>query len=87
MDLKEIRKDIDSIDRQLVDLFCRRMELAAQVAAYKKENDMAIFVPEREQQILEAAAQRAGPEMADYVRKLYTSLFELSRGYQAEVIK
>lgn len=87
MDLKEIRKDIDSIDRQLVDLFCRRMELAAQVAAYKKENDMAIFVPEREQQILEAVAQRAGPEMADYVRKLYTSLFELSRGYQAEVIK
>ena len=36
MDLSEIRQDIDSIDQQMVDLFCRRMALSAQVADYKK---------------------------------------------------
>lgn len=87
MDLDKIRKDIDHIDRQLVDLFCQRMALSAQVAAYKKENGMAIYVPEREQSILEAVAQQAGPEMEAYVQKLYASLFALSRDYQAEVIK
>ena len=87
MDLQEIRRNIDRIDQELVDLFCRRMELAAQVAAYKKENNMAIFVPEREQQILDAIAEQAGPEMAAYVRKLYASLLELSKDYQSEVIK
>ena len=87
MDLQEIRQNIDRIDRELVDLFCRRMELAAQVAAYKKENNMAIFVPEREQQILDAIAEQADPEMATYVRKLYAFLFALSKDYQAEVIK
>ena len=87
MDLQEIRQNIDRIDQELVDLFCRRMELAAQVAAYKKENNMPIFVPEREQQILDAIAEQAGPEMAAYVRKLYAFLFALSKDYQAEVIK
>ena len=87
MDLNEIRQDIDNTDRKLVDLFCRRMALAAKVASYKKEHNMEIFVPEREQQILISAAEQAGPEMADYVRRLYQTLFELSRDYQAEVLK
>ena len=87
MDLQEIRQNIDRIDQELVDLFCRRMELAAQVAAYKKENNMAIFVPQREQEILENIAEQAGPEMTPYLYKIYATLFEESRRYQAEVIK
>ena len=37
MDLKELRGQIDEIDDQLVKLFCQRMDIAAQVAQYKKE--------------------------------------------------
>ena len=87
MDLKEIRQNIDHIDRQLTDLLCQRMALSAQVAAYKKENNLPIFVPEREQQILDSVAKQAGPEMTPYLCKIYASLFEESRRYQAEVIK
>ena len=32
MDLSEIRQQIDEIDQELVELFCRRMSLSAQVA-------------------------------------------------------
>ena len=53
MDLTEIRQDIDNIDRQLVNLFCQRMALAAQVADYKKANNLPIFVPGRERDILQ----------------------------------
>ena len=84
MDLSEIRQDIDSIDRQMVDLFCRRMALSAQVADYKKANNLPIFVPGREREILKTVAEQAGPEMENYTRVLYSMLFELSRSYQAK---
>ena len=87
MDLHEIRGEIDTLDQQMVTLFCRRMALASQVAAYKKEHDMPIFVPEREIQILTKLSEQAGTEMEGYIRRLYETVFALSREYQAEVIK
>ena len=84
MDLTEIRKDIDKIDDQLVRLFCERMDLSAKVADYKKANNMPILVPARERAILQSVAEKAGPEMANYTRVLYSMLFELSRSYQSK---
>lgn len=82
MDLSEIRKEIDTIDDELVRLFCARMELSAQVADYKKANNLPIFVPAREQAILDCVAQKAGSELSDYAQTLYRTIFELSRSYQ-----
>ena len=84
MDLSEIRQNIDKIDEELVRLFCERMALSAQVADYKKANNMPIYVPARERAILQNVAQQAGPEMADYTRVMYSMLFELSRSYQSK---
>ena len=85
MDLKELRGQIDDIDDQLVKLFCRRMDVAAQVAQYKKENGLPILMPAREREKLQDVAKKAGPEMAGYTRTLYTMLFELSRSYQSKL--
>ena len=82
MDLKGLRAQIDDIDDELVKLFCKRMDIAAQVADYKKENGLPIFVPAREREKLLDVSQKAGPEMAAYTRTLYSMLFELSRSYQ-----
>ena len=84
MDISKMRESIDDIDAQLVDLFNQRMELAAQVADYKKENNLPIYVPAREREILKKVAQLAGPEMSNYARVLYSMLFELSRSYQSK---
>ena len=84
MDLNEIRMDIDKIDEELVRLFCARMDLSAKVADYKKANNLPIFVPARERAILQSVAQKAGPEMENYTRVLYSMLFELSRSYQSK---
>ena len=43
MDLNELRQEIDQIDDQLVKLFCQRMDVAARVADYKRENNLPIF--------------------------------------------
>ena len=87
MDLQDLRKDIDEIDDQLVELFCRRMEIAEKVAEYKKEHHLPILVPAREQAILQSIGEQAGPEMAPHVQRLYETLFAVSRDYQAEVMK
>ena len=85
MDLNELRSQIDEIDDQLVRLFCQRMEIAAQVAQYKKEHGLPILMPAREREKLQDVSQKAGPEMAGYTRTLYTMLFELSRSYQSKL--
>ena len=47
MDLTELRGQIDEIDDEIIKLFCRRMDIAAQVADYKKANNLPIFMPAR----------------------------------------
>ncbi|MEE1037102.1 MAG: bifunctional chorismate mutase/prephenate dehydratase [Oscillospiraceae bacterium] len=84
MDLSEIRQDIDKIDDQLVKLFCERMSLSAKVADYKKANNLPIYHPGRERAILQKVAEKAGPEMENYTRVMYSMLFELSRSYQSK---
>ena len=84
MDLNELRQEIDAIDAELVRLFVSRMNISAQVADYKRENNLPIFHPGRERAILQKVADLAGPEMCNYTRVLYSMLFELSRSYQSK---
>ena len=53
MDLDTLRIQIDEIDRQMVELFDRRMRVAAEIAAYKKENGLKIDDFVREEQMSE----------------------------------
>ena len=82
MDLKELRLEIDKIDDELVKLFCQRMEVAAQIADYKKEQSLPILNVMREREKLREVAEKAGGDMQNYTRVLYSLLFELSRSYQ-----
>ena len=84
MDLNELRGQIDEIDDQLVELFVKRMDISAAIGDYKMEHHLPIFVPAREREKLKEVAEKAGPEMANYARVLYSMLFELSRSYQSK---
>ena len=84
MDLSQIREEINRVDDQLVKLFVERMELAGQVAAYKREHNMPIFVPAREREILKKVAEQAGPEFGSYARLLYANIMDLSRSHQSK---
>ena len=77
MDLTALRREIDSIDDELIQLFVKRMDVCAQVADYKKKNNLPILMPARELEKLEDVARKAGPEMADYAKQLYALLFQI----------
>ena len=48
MELSEYRVKIDEIDRKLIGLFAERMDVAAGIAAYKKEHGLPVLDPARE---------------------------------------
>lgn len=84
MNLEECRKEIDSIDKELVSLFVKRMNVAKKVAEYKKATGKAVYDAERERKLLEKVEETAGEEFGDYTRRLYSSILELSRNYQSK---
>ena len=85
MELSEIRAKIDAVDDQLLDLFLERMELSETVAAYKNEHKLPILNKTREREILAKVTERAG-DKERYAYHLYSTLFELARSRQAELI-
>ena len=86
MDTSELRVKIDEIDNGLVKLFAARMNVAAQIAEYKKANNLPVFDAMREREKLQSVAEQSPEEIADYTRLLYSTLFELSRSYQHRII-
>ena len=85
MDLNEIRVKIDAVDDQLLKLFLERMSLAEEVAAYKQANNLPILNKERERAVLAKVTEAAG-DKERYAYHLYSTLFELARSRQAELI-
>lgn len=85
MELDQLREQIDEIDDSLVSLFYQRMKVAEQIAGYKQSHHMPVYVPGREREKLMDVAQKAGPEMENYTRVLYSMLFELSRSHQSKI--
>ena len=68
-ELPAIRKDINSVDAAIRELFLLRMSLALEVAQTKAQSDDKIYKPDREAEIIEKRS--AG--MEDEVRLKYVS--------------
>ena len=82
MDLQDFRRELDEIDGQLLRLFCRRMEITTQIGEYKKENNLPVYDPARERQVLLRIAEESPEGLGDYAVTLYSLIFELSRARQ-----
>ena len=74
--LKDIRKEIDSLDQELIEIFAKRLALVKKVGEIKHQQGLPIYVPEREADMLQARreeAQRKGvpPDLIeDVLRRL-----------------
>ncbi|QUC04936.1 chorismate mutase [Atopobium sp. oral taxon 416] len=78
-DLPEVRKDLDSIDSQMIDLFLQRMKLADEVADYKAKNHLPILDREREREKLARVANSVPMEFRNYAQVLEGLLMEAAR--------
>ena len=86
-DLERARQEIDEADRGMAALFEKRMRASEVVARYKKERGLPIYVPEREQEVLEKNAALIGDPAirAHYIQFLQHTM-NASKRYQRELI-
>lgn len=82
MKLDELRNKIDEIDSEMVKLFSERMDISAQIAEYKKQNNLPVFDAAREEKVLAGIASKLPEEKREYGKRLYSLIFELSREEQ-----
>lgn len=85
MDIKEYRQQIDQIDTQLINLFAERMEVAAGIAEYKRNNGLPVLDPKREEEKILDVISKTPDGFKDYTPILFNMLFELSRSYQTRL--
>ena len=87
MELQELRSKIDEIDAQLTKLFEARMDVAAEIGAWKRENHMPVLDAARERDKLNAIAAESREDMQTYTQMLYSMIFELSRSHQSDLTR
>lgn len=87
LDLKEARKNIDAIDKQIVELFEKRMLEANAVAEYKRKTGKAVYDKEREDEKLEHLGQISSNEFnKKAITELFSQIMSISRKYQYTVL-
>lgn len=81
MTLEELRDEIESIDREIVDLIARRTYVADTIADVKAERGMATTDESQEQAVMERAGENAEAFDLDpnLVKAIFRLLIELNK--------
>ena len=86
-DLQEIRKDIDVIDKKIVDLYKERMNLTSEVASYKIATGKQVLDRERELSKLKVLETLADTDFTRHgVRELFEQIMSTSRKKQYQLL-
>jgi chorismate mutase/prephenate dehydratase len=73
--LDDLRKRIDQINLQLVDLLSERARLAQTIGRFKQAGGSPIVQPSREREVFESvAAHNSGPLTADHLRRIFVEI-------------
>ncbi|MFV0497851.1 MAG: chorismate mutase [Candidatus Fimivivens sp.] len=86
MDLEVLRAEIDGVDSQILTLILKRRALISDVIRYKKENNLPVFAPDREQQVLKRVGDVIGSDviMQSGFKLLYGILMDIYKFHEYE---
>jgi chorismate mutase/prephenate dehydratase len=77
--LPELRKHIDEIDTQIIELLNQRADYVHQVGEVKKATGSSIYAPDREEQLLQSLVQKSkGRLPAKSIRAIYREIMSAS---------
>ena len=87
MDIADWRKKIDEIDRRLVELLNERARCAAEIGRIKRQNDLPIHEPHREQEVLRHVLEaNQGPLANEAIKGVFERIVEEGRTLQQRLI-
>lgn len=80
--LDQARLGINRVDEELVRLLGERMRLVDDVVRAKREAGLPVLDSSREAAVLKRAGEMAGPELAPFVKPVFSSIMDMSKCYQ-----
>jgi monofunctional chorismate mutase len=84
--LKEIRDKINDLDKEMLDLFTKRMKLSKEVIEYKIKNNLPILDQEREKEVINKNLNNLkNKELEKYYLEFITNLMNISKEYQLDL--
>lgn len=88
--LEEKRNQIDEIDTQMIALFCQRMEIAKEIAVYKKAEHLPVRNEQREADLLKRQIQKLSKDQScyqDYIERFLCFEISLSCELQEQMME
>lgn len=87
--IEALRREIDSINNELLELIAKRQDISVQVGAIKAEAGLPLYSHEREAQLLEQFRKDAiGFDLdPDYVEELMNVVLRHSRAAQRKKVR
>jgi chorismate mutase len=83
MDISDWRKKIDELDEQIVQLICKRAEAAKAIGDLKKEANLPVYEPGREQTVFNhVRAVNPGPLADAELLHVYERIIDVMRTLQ-----
>lgn len=87
MTLADWRRQIDEIDRKLVELLNHRSRCALEVGKIKQAENLPLYQPERERDVLENAGRsNSGPLTDAAIRRLFERIIDEARSVEREAM-
>jgi chorismate mutase len=83
--LAEYRRRIDEIDVAILHLICRRTEVVEHIGRVKRELNLPIYEPKREEDVFRNVTQNnPGPLSQDAVKRVFERIIDEMRTVQRE---
>ena len=87
-ELDNIRSDINSIDKQMAELFEKRMSFVRQIAQYKISKSIPVLDAQRERVVAEKNSDYISDEsLKEYYNSFILSVMKISKEYQNKLIE
>ncbi len=84
MSLEDHRREVDRIDREILALLGRRLEVARLIGEAKQRAGAPVYAPQREEQLLRSLTEAAPSIPASGVRAVFREVISLSIGAQMQ---
>jgi len=81
-----LRNNINDIDKDILELFIKRMGLCVDVAKYKIENNLPVFQTEREKAIIEKVRGNSPQWLENSSEILFTTIMDISKSQQYQLV-
>ena len=86
--LEKQRAEIDAIDREIVALFERRMQVVVEVAQIKKENGLAILDANREKEVIQKVqSYLQDATLKEELAQVFEVMMKVSKDYQRKQLE